>query len=189
MAKRYAAETRGLTRVVVREAAAILGETERNLRKQIATGRYPLLAGPQSRERVLLPAELVADNERRRGGGNAVPDPPSATPPVVRYAMTPEAVARVAERVLRGYAESAAKASRELREHYELRLAAQERTIAAQAGMVATLEEQAARAEARADEETKRHKRLQDRFVALIEEHASRSLVNQFNRLIGVERE
>lgn len=189
MEKRYAAETRGLTPVVVREAAAILGETERTLRKQIAIGRYPLLAGPQSRERVLLPADLVAEHERRQEGGEATPDPPSATPPVVRHAMTPEAVARVAERALRGYAESAAQASHELREHYELRLAAQERTIASQAGMIATLEGQATRAEARAEAEAERHRRLHDRLVALVEEHASRSLVNQFNRLIGVERE
>lgn len=189
MAKRYAVATRGLTPVAVREAAAILGETERTLRKQIAAGRYPLLAGPQSRERVLLPAEVVADYERRRDGGKAIANPPSDTPPLVRYTMTPEAVARVVDAALRRYAESAAKASRELREHYELRLAAQERTIAAQAGMIATLEGQAAQAEAQAEAEAERHRRLHDRLVALVEAHASRSLVNQFNRLIGVDRE
>lgn len=189
MAKRYAVATRGLTPVVVREAAAILGETERTLRKQIAAGRYPLLAGPQSRERVLLPIEVVEDHARRQQGRQSIPDPPAGTPPIVRYAMTPEAVARVADGVLRRYAEAAGRASRELREHHELRLADLERTIAAQARTIANLEGQAARAEARAEEEAERHQMLQDRLATLVEAHASRSLVNQMNRLIGGGRE
>lgn len=187
--KRYLPETRGLTPVVVREAAAILGETERTLRKQIAIGRYPLLAGPQYRQRVLLPDDLVAEYERRRASGEAPGEPPSAAPPVVRYAMTPETVSRVVERALRAYTASATQASRELREQYELRLAAQKRTIAAQAALIAELEGRVARAEARAEAEAERHRVLHDRLLALIEGHASRNLVNQFNRLIGVERE
>jgi uncharacterized coiled-coil protein SlyX len=189
MAKRYLAAARGLTPVAVREAAAILGETERTLRKQIAAGRYPLLAGPQSRERVLLPADLVAEYERRRGGGNAPPDPPAATPPLVRYAMTQEAVAQVVDATLRRYVASADKARRELREGYELRLAAQERTIAAQVKTIAELEAQVARAEARADAEAERHRIFHERLVAFIEDRASRSFANQLNRLIGGERE
>jgi hypothetical protein len=81
VAKRYTVATRGLTPVVVREAAAILGETERTLRKQIAAGRYPLLAGPQSRERVLLPIEVIEDHARRQQGRHSIPDPPASTPP------------------------------------------------------------------------------------------------------------
>ena len=189
MEKRYLPETRGLTPVAVREAAAILGETERTLRKQIARGRYPLLAGPQSRQRVLLPDDLVADYERRRGGGSPTSDPPSATPPVVRYAMTPEAVSRVIERALRAYTASADQASRELREHYELRLAAQERTIATQAALIAELEGRAARAESRAAAQAERHRILHDRLLALVEAHASRKFVDQVGRLIGIERE
>ncbi len=182
-------EARGLTPVVVREAAAILGETERTLRKQIAIGRYPLLAGPQSREHVLLRTKLVEDHERRRASGEAPGEPPSAAPPVVRYAMTPETVSRIAEQVLRAYTAPAAQASRELREQYALRLAAQERMIAAQTATIATLEAQVSGAEARAEAEAERHRMLHDRLLALIEGHASRNLVNQFNRLIGVERE
>jgi len=187
--KRYMPETRGLTPVVVREAATILGETERTLRKQIASGRYPLLAGPQARERVLLPDGLVEDHERRRSSGEAGGSAPSAASPVVRYAMTPEAVSRVAERALRVYTESAAHASRELREHYALRLVAQERAIASQAALIAELEGRAARAEARAAAEAERHRRLHDRLLALVEGHASRKFVDQVGRLIGIDRE
>lgn len=189
MAKRYLKEARGLTPVVVREAAAILNETERTLRKQIAAGRYPLLDGPQSRERVLLRTELVEDHTRRDNGGKAAAEPPDATPPLVRYAMTQDAVARLIDIALRRYVESAAKASRALREHYELRLAAQERMIAAQAGMIAELEGRVARADARAEAEAERHQQLQDRLVAFIEDRGSRSFANQLKRLIEGESE
>lgn len=189
MEKRYLPEKRGLTPVVVREAAAILGETERTLRKQIAIGRYPLLAGPQYRQRVLLPDDLVADYAHRRGSGNAISDPPSATPPVVRYAMTPEAVSRIVDGTLRRYVASTDQTSRELRENYELRLADRERTIATQAALIAELEGRVARAESRAAAETERHRILHDRLLALVEAHASRKFVEQVGRLIGVERE
>jgi hypothetical protein len=112
MAKRYAPAARGLTPVVVCEAAAILGESERTLRKQIAAGRYPLLAGPQSRERVLLPTEVVEDHARRWQQRDA----PAGTPPLVRYAMTPDAVARVADGVLRRHVDAVAGVRRELSE-------------------------------------------------------------------------
>jgi hypothetical protein len=93
--------------------------------------------------------------------------------------MTQDAVARLIDSALRRYVESAAKASRELREHYELRLAAQERTIASQAGMIADMTGRAARAEARAAAEAERHQQLYDRLVAFIEERASRSFAHQ----------
>jgi len=51
------------------------------------------------------------------------------------------------------------------------------------------LEAQVSGAEARAETESEHHRRFQDRLLALIEGHASRNLVNQLNRLIGVERE
>ena len=103
--------------------------------------------------------------------------------------MTTETMARLIDIALRRYVESAAKASRELREHYELRLAAQERTIAAQARMIAELEGRMARAEALAGAEAERYRMLQDRLVELIEAHASRSLVNQMTRILGAGHE
>jgi hypothetical protein len=45
-----------------------------------------------------------------------------------------------------------------------------------------------ARAEARAAEEAGRHRTLQERLVALVEAHASRSPVGQMNRLLQGER-
>ncbi len=183
MAPRFAPLGPGEVAVAVREAAAIVGETERTLRKQIAAGRYRLLAGPQSRMRVLLPADVAAAHARRETG-RAVAEPSPETPRLVRYAMTPEAVARVADGVLGRHAATAAEARRELREQYARRLAAQERTIAAQARTIAELEGRAARAEARAEAEAGRHRALQGRLAALVEAHASRSLVGQVGRLI-----
>jgi hypothetical protein len=175
--------------VVVREAAVILGESERTLRKQIAAGRYQLLAGPQSRERVLLPTEVVEDHARRRQQRDAPSmDPPAGTPPLVRYAMTPEAVARVADGVLRRHVDAIAGVRRELGEQYEQRLAEQARVIAVQTKAIAELKGRVAWAEARAAEETERHRTLQERLVALVEAHASRSLVGQVNRLLQGER-
>ena len=189
MAKCYMKEARGLTPVVVREAAAILGESERTLRKQITAGRYPLLAGPQSRERVLLPAEVVEDHARRRQQRDGpATEPPAGTPPLVRYAMTPEAVARVADGVLRRHAGAVAAVRRELGELYEQRLAEQGRLIAAQTQTIAELKGRVARAEAWATEEAGRHRALQERLVALVEAHASRSLVGQVGRLFQGER-
>jgi hypothetical protein len=189
MAKRYVPAARGQTPVVVREAAVILGESERILRKQIAAGRYPLLAGPQSRERVLLPTEVVDDHARRRQLRDAPStDSPVGTPPLVRYAMTPEAVARVADGVLRRHVDAIAGVRRELGELYEQRLAEQARVIAVQNKAIAELKGRVPRAEARAAEEAERHRALQERLVALVEAHASRSLVGQVNRLLQGER-
>lgn len=186
MAKRYANIQRGLTPVVVREAAAILGETERNLRKQIAAGRYSLLAGPQSRERVLLPSEVVEQHAQRE---SAAVSPPAESPPLVRYAMTPQAVALVADEVLRRYAEASAAVQQDLREQYERRLVSQERTIALQARLIDELAARVARAEAQSEAADERHRLLHDRLVALVEMHASRSLIGQVGRLIASGRE
>ena len=186
MAPQFAPLSPGEAAVAVREAAAVVGETERTLRKQLAAGRYRLLAGPQSRMRVLLPADIVAAHARQEAGRSA--SPPGDTPRLVRYAMTPEAVAGVADGVLGRHAAAAAEARRELREQFARRLAAQERTIAAQARTIAELEGRAARAEARAEAEAGRHRALQGRLAALVEAHASRSLVGQVGRLIQGER-
>jgi hypothetical protein len=190
MAKRYAPAARGQTPVVVvREAAVILGESERTLRKQIAAGRYPLLAGPQSRERVLLRTEVVEAHARQRPQHDAsATTPPAGTPPLVRYAMTPEAVERVADEVLCRHADAVDEVRRELEDLYAQRVVAQEQIIAAQAQAIAELKGRVARAEARAAEEAGRHRALQERLVALVEAHASRSLVGQVGRLIQGER-
>ena len=187
MAPQFAPLKSGEMAVAVREAAAIVGETERTLRKQIDAGRYRLLAGPQSRMRVLLPADVVAAHARREAE-RATADPPDNTPRLVRYAMTSEAVARVADGVLGRHTDTAAEARRELREQYERRLAAQERTLVVQARAIAELEGRVARAEARAQDEASRHRALQERLVVLVEAHASRSLVGQVGRLIQGER-
>jgi hypothetical protein len=187
MAPQFAPLKPGEVAVAVREAAAIVGETERTLRKQIDAGRYRLLAGPQSRMRVLLPADVVATHARREAERPAA-DPPADTPRLVRYAMTPEAVARVAEGVLRRHAAAITAMQQEFHGQYAQRLAAQERTIAAQARTIAELEQRAARAEAWAQDEASRHRALQERLVALVETHASRSLVGQVGRLIQGDR-
>ena len=186
MAKRYAPLKPGLTAVAVREAAAILGETERNLRKQIQAGRYLLLAGPQSRMRVLIQTRLVEDRERRQPEPDAG-DGLAVKPTLVRYAMTADEVARVAEEVARTYAGYVRTVGVKLDKQYAERLAAQVRTIATQERSIALLKGQLEQANARAEQEARRARQLHDRLVALVEAHASRSLVAQVGRLLHHE--